>query len=155
MRPIFLIQQSSPARIQALRKGLGDIDNVVAIGMDHAAFARLSGLDAIYMGLTRAEGFGSAPLRPHVAGLLPTNPDARAQGFPDYILTGLVLLDDEPNTAEVCLPLIMQAILAVSTEANQRRAGSIRTIGLMEPELTFRGATPEVVGRLIALSLRG
>jgi hypothetical protein len=70
------------------------------------------------------------------------------------VLAGLVLEEREPNTAEVCVPLIIRAVLRAAAEHNARWPGAIHTIGFTEFELTFPGASPLEVGRALAASLR-
>jgi len=154
MRPTIMIQQSTRERVVAVRAGLGDVENVVVVGMDAKAFETLPGLDAIYMSLTRAERWGARPLAPHEVGVLETGKSGAEAGFPPYVMTGLILEENEQNTAQVAVPLLVRAVLRVAAERNAARSGVIRTVGFPEFELTYAGASAEDIGRLIATSLK-
>jgi hypothetical protein len=154
MRSTLVIQQPTRERVSNLRAGLGEVENVVVLGLDAKTFSALPGLDALYMSLTRAERFGSRPLAPHEVAVLETGKQGVEEGLPPLIITGLVLEDGEPNTAEVCVPLIIRAVLRTASERNALRPGSIRTIGFTEFELTFPGASPVDVGRVLAAALK-
>lgn len=154
MRPILVIQQATRERVTALRAGLGDVENVVVLGIDARTFSTLAGLDAMYMSLTRAERWGSRPLAPHEVAILETGTTGAEEGQPPFIVTGLVLRADDPNTAAVCIPLIIRGVLRAAGERNAAHPGSIRTIGFSEFELTFPGASVTDVGRMLAASLR-
>ena len=73
--------------------------------------------------------------------------------MPPYIVTGLVLKDDEPNTGTFCIPLLVKAMLAAIDEANAQHADAIRTIGFFEFELTFPETSLTEVAGLLASSL--
>lgn len=152
--PTFVIQQSHRERVAELRAGLGDEERVVVLGIDARTFSETPGIDALYMSITRAERWGARPGAPHEATLLETGQRGMAEGLPPYVIAGLVLKEEEPNTAEFCVPLIVGAILRVVAERNRLHRGAIRTVGFMEFELTFPGAAPADVGRALAASLR-
>lgn len=154
MRPTLLIQQPTRERVSELRSGLGEVENIVVLGLDAKTFSTLPGLDALYMSLTRAERFGSRPLPPHEAAVLETGRQGAEESLPPLVIVGLVLEEHEPNTVDVCVPLMVRAVLRVASEHNARRPGAIRTIGLTDFELTFPGASPLDVGRSLAASLR-
>ena len=154
MRPILVIQQPTRERVTAFRAGLGDAENVVVLGIDAKTFSTVPGVDAIYMSLTRAERWGSRPLAPHEVAILETGTKGAEEGLPPFIITGLVLKGDEPNTAATCMPLIIRAVLRAAGERNAAHPGSIRTLGFSEFELTFPGASVTDVGRMLAASLR-
>lgn len=154
MRPTLVIQQATRERVTAFRAGLGDTESVAVLGIDAKTFSTLPGLDAAYVSLTRTERWGSRPLAPHEVAILETGSTGAEEGLPPMIITGLVLKDDEPNTAATCMPLIIRAVLRAAGERNAALPGSIRTIGFFEFELTFPGASATDVGRMLAASLR-
>ena len=73
--------------------------------------------------------------------------------MPKYLVTGLVLKDDDPNTAAFGIPLILKATRTAIDEANAQSPGAIGTIGFFEYELTFAGASLTDVARLLVASL--
>jgi hypothetical protein len=154
MRPTLVIQQPTRERVSELRSGLGEVENVVVLGMEAKTFSTLPGLDALYMSLTRAERFGSRPLPPHEVAVLDSGRQGADEGVPPLLIVGLVLEEHEPNTAHVCVPLIVRAVLRAAAEHNARWPGAIRTIGFTDFELTFPGASLPEVGRAFAASLQ-
>jgi hypothetical protein len=146
----ILIQFSTRDRARRFRSGLGDVTNIIAVCLNPETFWTIGGVDAFYLGLTRAERWGSRPLPPHQAAILETSSEDRGKGLPPYIITGLVLKDDEPNDAKHGIPLLAHAIDEAICQANAKQAGLIRTIGFFEFELEFRGISIEEIGRLFA-----
>jgi hypothetical protein len=148
----ILIQFSTRGRARAFRSGLGNVTNIIAISLNPETFWTIGGVDAVYLSLTRAERWGSRPLPPHQAAILETSYEDRGQGLPPYIITGLVMGEDEPNDAKHGIPLLAHAIDEAICQANAKQAGLIRTIGFFEFELEFRGTPIEEIGRLFAVS---
>jgi len=70
-----------------------------------------------------------------------------------YIVTGLVLNDDDPNTANFCVPLIVNVVQTVVDNVNAKNFDAIRAVGRFEFELAFPGANLTEVARLLARSL--
>ena len=149
-RPNIIVQLPNRETVRAFREGLGDSLGVVALEMEPKVFWTLGGLDALYLTLSRAERWGSRPLPPHTAGLLRTTEQDQKGGMPPYVITGLVLREDEPNTAEQGIPLLVGAVLRLANETNKGSPGAIRTVGFFEYELFASGGTPEEIASLLA-----
>ncbi len=82
------------------------------------SFSSASGL---YVILTRAERWGSRPIPPHTGALLHTTEEDQKEGMPQYIVTGLVLTEDESNTDDdFCIPLLVKAVRSVVEEVNAK-----------------------------------
>jgi hypothetical protein len=113
----------------------------------------LAGIDALYLSLTRAEQFGSQPIPPHTVAVLRTSPVHREEGFPPFIITGYLLNQGEPDTADAVLPRIVASIVGAIDDVNAREPGAIRTLGLFEYELSFKDRTLTDSARLLAASL--
>ncbi len=152
-RPNIVVQLASREKVAAFREGLGDVLGVTAIEMSPKAFWILGGLDALYLTLSRAERWGSRPLPPHTAALLRTTDEDRRSGMPPYVITGLVLREDEPNTAEHGIPLVVRAVLRLVAETNKSNPGELRTVGFFEHELFASGGTPKEIAALLAKSI--
>ena len=153
-RPTVVVQLPTREKVNAFRSGLGNTCGIVALGSDPKTLWTLAGIDAFYLSLTRAERWGARPLQPHSVALLRTTESDQREGMPPYIVTGLVLKDDEPNTGAFCIPLLVKAMLAVIDGANAQHPGVIRTIGFFEFELTFPGTSLTEVAGLLASSLK-
>jgi hypothetical protein len=69
-----------------------------------------------------------------------------------YVVTGLVLRDEDPNTPEVVIPRLIDAVMRVVDDENVRVPGAIRTVGFFEFELTYPGATMADVARAMTSS---
>jgi hypothetical protein len=118
--PLIVVQLSTREKVKAFRAGLADAQGVVALGLDESSFRRLAGIDALYLSITRAERWGGSPPLPHTAALLETTEAEQREGMPKHVLTGLVLKDDEPNTAAFCLPLLLKATRDVIGAVNAK-----------------------------------
>jgi hypothetical protein len=149
----MIVQLSTPEKVDAFRSGSGDEPRIVALGIDSSKFMRLAGLDALYMSLPRAERWGSKPLAPYRAALLRTTDSDQREGMPRYIITGMVLRSEDPNTAAFGVPRILTAVMERVVEVNTANPRSIRTVGFFEYELTFPGSGLAEVGRLFAQAL--
>jgi hypothetical protein len=154
MVPNILVQLSSRSKVSEFRSGLDDAVGIIAIGPESEASWRLEGLDALYLSVTRAERWGSRPIPPHTIGVLHTSPRDRADGYPPRILTGFLLTDDEPDTADYCIPMISEALIKTARMVNDREPGAIRTIGLFEFELSFKGASLSRSADLLARTIK-
>ena len=148
-------QLATREKVAAFRSGLGEAQGIVALGLDPGTFRNLSGIDALYLSLTRAEQWGARPLPPYAATLLRTSEAERRGGMPRYILAGLVLKDGDPNTAAFAIPLMVSAMREAIMEVNATEPGAIRVVGLFEYELTFPNtALAEVAASLAAAVAR-
>jgi hypothetical protein len=152
-RPNIIVQLPTREKVRGFREGLGDTVGVVALELEPKVFWTLGGLDALYLTLSRAERWGSRPLPPHTAALLRTTDEEQTNGMPPYVITGLVLKEDEPNTAKHGIPLLMRAVLRLANETNKANPGAIRTVGFFEHELFASGGTPKEIAALLAKSV--
>ena len=69
--------------------------------------------------------------------------------MPAYIVTGLVLDDEDPDEATFVIPSIVKAVGKAIDEVNASDPSTIRTIGFFEFELALRGASLTEVARLL------
>ena len=153
MRPNILVQLSKREDVESFRSGLGDTRGVTVLGLDPKTLWRLAGLDALYLSLPRAEQWGSRLIPPHEAALLRTTAEELQSGMPPYIVTGLILNEDDPNTASFLIPILMDAVLRVVERQNTTHPGAIRSIGFFEYELKLPGITLDDVGRAFGQAL--
>ncbi len=151
--PTIVVQLSTREKVYAFRAGLGEAQGIVALGIDPMTFRTLAGIDALYLSITRTERWRALPPPPHEAALLRTTDADQREGMPKYVVTGLVLHEDDPNTAAFSIPLMLNATQAVIDEVNAESPGAIRTIGFSEYELTFPGGNLTDVARVLAASL--
>jgi hypothetical protein len=149
-RLVVLVNLSGRPQLREFRSATVRAPNVVAVHLEAATFLRMGGIDAHYMSLTSAERWGAKPLKPLTVSLLHTSAADRQEGFPPYILTGMVLHDDDPDTSEFVIPSLARAIDRLLSDTTILCADSIRTIGFSEHNLRFGGATLAQVGRLVA-----
>jgi hypothetical protein len=152
-RPNIIVQLPTREKVRAFREGVGDTLGVVALELEPKVFWTLGGLDALYLTLSRAERWGSRPLPPHTAALLRTTEQEQKNGMPPYVITGMVLKEDEPNTPEHGVPLLVKAVLRLANETNKGNPGTIRTVGFFEHELFASGGSPKEIAALFAKSV--
>jgi hypothetical protein len=136
-----IVQLSTRAKVASFRQGLGDALGVIALGPETEASWKLAGIDAFYLSLTRAERWGVRPLAPHTLAVLRTPSVDQENGMPPFIITGVVLDAEDPNTAMFCIPLIVRELWRAVERINADQPGAIRTIGLFEFELTYPGSS--------------
>jgi len=123
--------------------------NILGVHLHAATFLRMGGIDAHYMSLTSAERWGAKPLDPLTVALLQTSAADQEEGFPPYVLTGLVLRDSDPDSSEFIIPALARAIDRLLSDPSTAHRESVRTIGFSEHNLRFGGATLAQVGRLM------
>jgi hypothetical protein len=152
-RPNIVVQLSNRQKVAEFRAGIGDAIGIIALGPETEASWRTAGIDSFYLSVTRAERWGARPILPHTVAVLRTSGADREDGFPPFIITGFLLREGEPDTAEYCIPRIVTALFDAIDEVNTGQPGAIRTLGFFEFELSFKGSTLADVGHLLVDSL--
>ncbi|SRR6266545_1863735 len=145
----LIVQQSKRENVEALRRGLGKCDGVLTLGIDAKDFWSLAGLDALFLTLPRAEAWGSKPLPPHVCEVLRTREAELKKGFPPYVVTGMVLKDEDPKTGRFELPILVKSAVGAVLRFNLQHGSPIQVIGLMELERLAPDLNPIEMGELI------
>lgn len=149
MKPELIVQQTGRESVEQVRKGLGKRDGVIVLGIQAKDFWALAGLDALFLTLPRAEAWGSKPLPPHTCQVLRTRQPELDKGYPPYVVTGVVLKDDDPNTGRFVLPLVVRAAVQAVREFNAQHGDAIQTIGLMDVERLAPNASGAEMGELL------
>lgn len=152
-RPNVVVHLSSRQKVAQFREGIGDAIGIIALGPETEASWKVAGIDAFYLSVTRAERWGSRPSSPHTVAVLRTSPADRKEGFPPFIITGFLLKEGDPNTAEFCIPRIVTSVVDAIDEVNTGQPGAIRTLGFFEFELSFKGSSLANVAHLLIESL--
>lgn len=107
-----------------------------------------SGLDAVFLVLPAAEKWGARPI-PGKAQVLETSNEDRGAGMPAHIVTGVVLLPDDPRGPIPETKILVSAALRAVHEYNQEnRGGAIRKLGFWAVNL-LRGVTPRQLSTIL------
>lgn len=112
----------------------------------------MAGIDAFYLSVTRAEWWGSRPIAPHRVAVLRTSHADREEGLPPFIITGLLLKEGDPESAEICVPRIVTSLVDAVADVNAAQPGAIRTLGFYEFKLSFKGSKLANLAHLLAES---
>lgn len=151
-RSNIVVQLSSRQKVAEFRAGLEDAIGIVALGPETESSWRLAGIDAFYLSVTRAERWGSRPIPPHTVAVLRTSHADQEEGFPPFIITGFLLKEGDPDTAEFCIPRIVTSVVHAIAGVNAAQPGAIRTLGFFEFELSFKGSKLADVAHLLVES---
>lgn len=153
--PIFICQFSSVQKAIQFKEGTRGAGQILPLSIPAKAFWVLSGMDALYLPATMAEKWGCKPGPIHRVQSFPTSIADRKSGMPQFILSGLFMDPSDPNTLEFALPVFINALIAASRESGKNPSGSdpIRTMGILEDDLTWFGEPLDKVGRLFVQTL--
>jgi hypothetical protein len=149
MKPLLIVQEAKRGNVEAMRRGLGQCDGVIVLGMEVKVFWSLAGLDALFLTLPQAEAWGSKPLAPHVSEVLRTREAELKKGFPPHVVTGVTLKDGDPKTGRFTLPLVVTSAVRAVRNFNEGVGGPIQTVGLTEVERFAPDVSLAEMGELI------
>ena len=105
------------------------MDGIIVLGV-RENFWSMPGLDCLFLTLSQAEEWGSKPLPPYTCAVLSTPPWRRADGFPPYAVTGMVLKDEDPKDSDFVVPLVIKAAVSAVLDFNRHEGDVIQTVGI-------------------------
>jgi len=109
-------------------------------------------LDAVWVNLMGAvELFGATPPFPlHEAQILRTPAAQLAKGFPRYGIAGVAVSQDDPNSPEFVVRLVMSALVKTVRDFNSvNQHDLILRIGILPDDLGLRKIKPDVVFQIV------
>jgi hypothetical protein len=102
------------------------------------------GLDALWVTpMAGVELFGAVPPFPlHEARVLETPLTQRKRGMPRYGIVGVATSEDDPNTPEYGLRVVLSALLRTVGEFNREHSEQIRRVGILPVDLGLERLDP-------------
>ena len=61
MKPLLIVQEAKRENVDAMRRGLGQCDGVIVLGLEAKVFWSLTGWTRCFWTLPQAEAWGSKP----------------------------------------------------------------------------------------------
>ena len=149
MKPTLIVQQRKPDVAARVRSGIGNTHGIDVVATTPNEFVSLARLDALFLTLPRAEAWGSKPLPPHTCEVLRTRPPELEKGFPPFVVTGVILRDEDPKTGAFTVQLVVRSAVKAIVRFNAANGNPIRTLGLAEVERFAPEVEALELGRLI------
>ena len=151
MNPRLLVQIGKRADVESFRHGLQECGGVIALGIDASLFWSIAGLDALFLTLPAAEAWGSRPGTPHTCEVLKTPEIELKKGFPPYVITGVILREEDSKAGQFVLPLVVRSMISAVLDFNVRGNEAISVVGFTGIERFAAGLSYSEMGELIGL----
>jgi len=147
----LLVIGKADEEMEQLRFLLRDIANIGFVEVDKAYYMNPPpGLDAILLTLPAAERW-NPDFRSRRAQVLSTSEEDRKEGFPPFIVTGVNLVQGEPEDLPSQLRILLERALQAVEETNTIIECQISNLGIWAMDLTRCATTSQVSEMLHSL----
>jgi hypothetical protein len=144
---LFSTDRALIERLGILCNGKSPLEIVFGTGPEVTASHKL---DAFWMTWMQAERFGAEPpFAPHEARVLRVPASEREKGFPAFVVAGVLLADDDPNSAEFQLQLVLEALLTTVQRFNATNLQQIHRVGTVPENLALNLVNPSAARRIV------
>ena len=147
VKPQLTFSETEAERVLAMRRGIGNEQNLQVVQIPSHQLVNCDNLDAVYMSVSAAESLGAYPIL-HKAQIL-TNRENDLRGWPLHVIAGVAMEENDPRDAGSELRLILNAVLEVVGDFNRKGDEQINNIGFAPEWTGIRRLDPLHAGRII------
>ena len=148
MEPNYIFSELNENRISEMQRAMSEVPSLSVVHSTSNDLRQRKGLDAFYLSTMAAEKWGPS-LKVHEADILETSEADAQEGWPPYVIAGVVMAKNDKREPSTELRMIVAAVTKAVLHFNVTAEKKISKVGFTPEWTRIKTIEPYEAGEII------